>query len=107
MKCRVDQQRANAEQQQPPVACQRDAYRPRRNLSESMVDHPHWGYELSEHCRSKCSCDNEDGLNVGRDQLSSPNSSPRLTTQTERQVSVKWNGDCAPCLIWSRCQPAE
>src|SRR5262249_33475940 len=52
-----------------PVAGQRDAYRPRRDLTVSMTENPRWSHELSEHGGSKCSSDNEDDLNVGCDHL--------------------------------------
>ena len=72
MKRGVHQQRADAEQQQSSVARQGDAYRSRWSLTVRMTDHPRWSHELREHGRSKGSCDNEDGLNVGRDHLLLP-----------------------------------
>src|SRR5215472_8436923 len=67
MKCRVDQQHANAEQQQTPMTRQDDAYRPGWNLTESMTQCPRWSHELSEHGSRKYSRDDEDDLNIGSD----------------------------------------
>jgi hypothetical protein len=32
-----------------------------------MTDHPRRGHKLREHGRRECPCDDENGLNVGRD----------------------------------------
>ena len=79
MKRGVNQQRANTKQQQSPVASQSDARRPRQNLSESMTDRPRWDYELNEHCRREGSGDNEDDLDVRRDQLVLPIGTYQIT----------------------------
>src|SRR5882724_10269177 len=68
----VNQQRADAAQQQPPVARQGDADWPRWSLAVRMTDHPRRSHTLREHGRSECPCDHEDGLHVGRDHLVLP-----------------------------------
>src|SRR5262245_54654681 len=48
------------------------AYRPRWSLTKRMTDHPRWSHELSKHGRREYPCDNENGLNVGRDHFVLP-----------------------------------
>jgi hypothetical protein len=44
-----------------------------------MTDRPRWNYELNEHCRREGSGDNEDNLDVRRDQLVLPIGTYQIT----------------------------
>src|SRR5262249_46828783 len=82
MKPRINQQRANTEEQQSPVARQGDAHCSRWNLTERVTQSPRRSHELDEDAGGEYSCHNQHRFNIGADYAA-----PRRST-TDRAVSV-------------------